>query len=124
MEAERNEILQENVCPILLDNTAAAHRLAAGLYRRYGIISLIVGKPRFRDLFDAASRTLRLSPTACDRLRVEQWIDLAKRSEGQLLLLVPTSDGARDVVHRFAEALEPYFIVLEPDGVLSYLSLT
>ena len=124
MEAERYrcEIIREGVLPVLVDNTWEAHRLSARLYGRYGLVSLIVGIPLLRDLFDLSSRTLRTPPTDCDRLRIEQWLDLATKSKDKLLLLVPCSDRARDEVKCFAHVLESHFIILEPTSVLSFFS--
>ena len=121
METVRDvhETMRENILPVLLDNTKTAHRLSARLFRRYGLVSLIFGRPSLRDLFDLSSHTLRLPHTDCDRLQVEELIALAAKSEGKLLLLIPCSDRARATVARFAPVLESRFLLLDADTALT-----
>lgn len=114
-----HETMRENILPILLDNTSEAHRLSAQLFRRYGLVSLILGKPRLRDLFDPSSHTLRLPHTDCERLRVEELIALAEKREGKLPILIPCSEEARETVKRFENVLESRFILLDADAALS-----
>ncbi len=119
-----NETLKDGILPVLLDNTPEAHRLAGRLFRRFGVVSLICGRSRLRDLFDLSSQTLRLPQTDCDRLRVEELIAFVEKSEGMLPILVPCSDRARDTVTRYAAVLESRFILSDTDAIFSAPPLT
>lgn len=124
--AERNvyEAARQSLLPILVDNTSKAHRLSARLFRQFGVVSLIFGKPSVRDLFDVSSHTLRLPETACERLRIEELTDLARQSTDYLPVLIPCSDAARDLISQHACALEPYFLLSDAEAIFSLPLLT
>ena len=107
------------ILPVLVDNTKKAHRTSGRLYYRFGVVSLIFGKPRLGDFFDPSSQTLRLPPSDCERLRVEELIDLAKKQEDYLPVLIPCSDEALAFVTRNKTRLETYFILADADTLLS-----
>jgi len=110
---------RQSLLPILIDNTREAHRISAALFRRYGVVSMIFGKPRLRDLFDPSSQTLRLPDTTCERLRIEELTDLAQQSISYLPVLIPCSDGARDLLARHASTLESHFILADAETIFS-----
>ena len=118
------ETARQALLPVLLDNTPAAHRLSARLFRRYGIVSLVFGKPRLRDLFDPTSHTLRVPFGACDRVQIEALIDLAQESDGYLPALIPCSDRARELVTRHKTDLESHFLLLDSESIFSLSLLT
>lgn len=107
------------ILPVLVDNTKKAHHTSARLYHRFGVVSLIFGKPRLWDLIDPSSQTLRLPHSDCERLRVEELIDLAKKSEDYLPVLIPCSDEARAFVARHRTSLEAHFILSDAETLLS-----
>lgn len=124
IERQTREILGESILPVLLDNTAEAHRLSSRIFRRFGIVSLICGKPHLCDWFDVSSQTLRLPTTACERLRVEELLALGESYDDVLLLLIPCSHTARTTVARYATVLESRFILSDTDAIFSSSPLT
>ena len=118
-KADIRDTLRHHVRPVLLGNTAEAHRLASRLFRRFGVISLICGKPRLRDLFDAASQTLRLPQNACERLCVEALLELARANDELILLLIPCSDEAKEITRRNKIALERCYMLSDADTLFT-----
>ncbi len=118
------EAARQSLLPVLVDNTRAAHRLSARLFRRFGVVSLIFGKARLWDLFDLSSRTLRLPSTPCERLRIEELIELAKQSTDYLPVLIPCSDASREWIARHAAALESHYILADAETIFSLPLLT
>ena len=115
---------RQALLPVLVDNTRETSRLSAKLFSRFGVVSLIFGRPRLRDLFAPSSQTLRLPYDGSERLRVEALIDLAKQSHGHLLVLIPCSAVADEWIARHAKALEPYFLLSNPEAIFSLPLLT
>ena len=118
------EAARLSLLPVLVDNTHTAHRLSARLFRRFGVVSLIFGKPRLWDIFDLSSRTLRLPTTASERLRIEELIALAQQSKDYLPLLIPCSDASREWIARHAAALESHYILADAETIFSLPLLT
>ena len=113
------EQMGQDVLPLLLDNTHAAHRLANKIFRRFGIVSLIYGRPRMLDWFDASCYTLRFPKTDNERLQIEALITFAERNTGAILLLIPCSKTARETVARHTEELESRFMLANDRTALS-----
>lgn len=111
--------LQEYILPVLCGNTRKAHRLSARIYRRYGIVSLICGKPRFGDLFDHTSLTLRLPDPAEPQLCAEALLSLTERYGDMLPLLIPCNEDAEQMIARFSSLLEGRFILSDEQRLFS-----
>ncbi len=113
------ETANQSVLPVLLGNTYRAHRLSARLFRRFGVVCLIGGRPRFCDLADISSVTLRMPKTDCERLSVEALLTFAEQYREPLLLLVPCSEAAKRLIINHTSALERYFILSDEESILS-----
>lgn len=112
------------ILPVLLGNTGRAHRIAARVFRHFGVLSLICGTPRLLDLADFSSVTLRMPKTEHERLTVDTLIDFAEQYPEPLLLLVPCSASAAAVVAHHKEVLESYFMLSDGESIFTSSPLT
>ncbi len=113
------ETANQSILPVLLGNTGRAHRLSARLFRRFGVVSLICGRPSLSDLADFTSVTLRMPKTDCERLWIETIVGFAEEYREPLLLLVPCSKEAKSLLSTHASVLEEYGILLDEETVFS-----
>ncbi len=102
--------------PYILGNSRAAHRLAAKIHRKFGIISVICDDRRsVLDLLDLTSRTVVLSATDSSRLLAEQLISLAQQNCCTLPLLIPTDGKYASTIQAEREMLERTFVFADAD---------
>ena len=117
MTEETKALLREGIVPVVLDNHREGHRLAARLYRTFGLPSLVCGARRsFWDLLDpfSAFRPLSLGEKN-SRLLSEQLTDLAAEYEDCFLLLIPLHREDRDTIRESGELLESRFVCRAPE---------
>ena len=105
---------EQYLLPILLDNTATAHRISSRIFNRYGIVSFICGKRRFSDMFDISSQTLKLPDTTEERLIAEELIALSEKYSDMLGVLIPCSEKAEAITTEFSDELEARYIIVDP----------
>ena len=114
------EATRETLVPVLIDNTRKAHRLSARLFSRFGVVSLIFGKPRIMDLFDPSTQTLRFPETTSERLQREALTDLAARYPDAIPVLIPCSKRAEEFIARYDTLLAPHFILSDAEAIFSH----
>ena len=102
--------------PFLLGDTMTAHKLSFKIFKRYGIVSLILDtKKTVVDLWDFSSRFKTISQNKNQEITVMQLKDLAAQTQYTLPLLIPCSDEYADLVKKHSSELESEFIILNAD---------
>lgn len=116
MTEETKELLRQDILPVMLGNGLSAHRLAARIFARYGVVSVLCGARRgFFDCLDPTSVFLRLSRKDSARLFAERLTDFADAHEELLCLLVPMTADASALVSEQAPLLETRFVCVTPE---------
>ncbi|MBP3369154.1 MAG: hypothetical protein J6L85_00245 [Clostridia bacterium] len=104
--------------PYILGNNPTAHKLAARIFRKFGIVSLICDDHRSaRDLIDMSSKTLMLTPTDSPRLLAEQLISLAAQNKYTLPIIISTDERFQSMLDRERELLEHTFVFADADSL-------
>ena len=119
-DAEIREEARQYFIPIILGNVPSSRKLARRIYRKYGIISLILdekGSPL--QLLDPTNRFFKLTAVKNSAFTALQLADLAEQTPYTLLLLIPCSDKYMRVVEENRELLEKSFIITNEDQVLT-----
>ena len=99
--------------PFLLGDTMTAHKLSFKIFKRYGIVSLILDtKKTVADLWDFSSRFKAISQSKSQEIAV---MHLAAQTQYTLPLLIPCSDKYTDLVKKHSSELESEFIILNAD---------
>lgn len=102
--------------PFILGDNAKAHKLSLKIFRKYGIVSLILDSKRgAANLWDFSSRFTRLTPSISDALTVTQLLDLARQTKYTLPLLIPCSDEYETLVKENSAELESEFVIMSAD---------
>lgn len=102
--------------PFLLGDTMTAHKLSFKIFKRYGIVSLILDtKKTVADLWDFSSRFKAISQSKSQEIAVMQLKDLAAQTQYTLPLLIPCSNEYTDLVKKHSSELESEFIILNAD---------
>ena len=102
--------------PFLLGDTITAHKLSFKIFKKYGIVSLILDtKKNVVDLWDFSSRFKTISQNNNQEITVMQLKDLAAQTQYTLPLLIPCSDEYKKLVNKNASELESEFIILNAD---------
>ena len=113
-ERQCRRLLREDILPVILGNSLAAHRLAFRLSLRYGLSPILFAPHRRAlDLLDPFGRVLP-SETEDARLACEQLCDLAERYEGVTLYLIPATPREQTWLGAHTEALEGAFRLTDP----------
>ena len=106
--------------PIFLGSNSDSHKLAAKVFRKYGITSFVLDQKHSAwDFFDPCCKFVRLSASTSPLLICEQLIDIAKQNPYTLPMIIPCSDEYRALVDKHKELLEPIFILLDEDTLFS-----
>jgi hypothetical protein len=114
MTDDAKDVLKIALFPIFLGNTHASRSLAARLFYRAGVSSLICDKKRSAfDLFAMSYRFYPLYKSLDDALLLEQLFSLAKKHSERTLLLVPTTEEYSSATDRLAQQLETQFIITD-----------
>ena len=106
--------------PFVLGNKRSSRALASRVFRAHGCASFIFDKKSSLGCFFARSYYfVPLSHCSDARLLCEQLIDHARRYPACLPILVPTDGYYREVTEQNRDMLERYFIIREPDTLLT-----
>ena len=105
--------------PILLGSNKRSHRISRKIFRKYGIVSLILDeKASLRDAFSLSSKFVQIYCKDGELLCSE--LCALVRSEPYCLpLLVATAPRFEAFLDEFAPSLEPRFIICKPDELFS-----
>ena len=128
MNEEARELLREDILPVVLGNGIDAHRLAARLLSRYGVMCMLCGERKnLLDWLDLSTCFLRISYKRDLRLAADQLVDFAEENRERFLLLVPMDSAGHTVIGEQAERLETHFVCVEAseleDGWLNTLDI-
>ena len=101
--------------PVLLGSNKLSHRISRKIFRKYGIVSLVLDeKPSLRDAFSLSSKFVQIYCRGGELLCAELCA-LARAQTYCLPLLVATSPRFEALVNEFSLSLEPQFIICKPD---------
>lgn len=118
-KGEIRELMRERMVPILLDQSAKAHTIAARLFLKYGVISFLCGKKQaLATRLNPFCRFHRLDRND-DRLAAEQLTDFSEEFDDCLFFLLPLSEKDRAFVSAFAQLLESRLILANPKSLLA-----
>ncbi len=113
-ERQCKRIIREDIQPVILGNSPAAHRLALRLSLRYGLSPLLLARSRRPlDLLNPFATVIR--SLEHPRLFCEQLCDLSSRYEGQMLLLIPSAPRELSPLESFTETLESAYVLISPE---------
>ena len=116
MTAEEKECIKSSALPVILGNSAEAHKISSRLFDSFQMVSLICGKrASIRDFFSAYSRFEKLSGSSLSGILLDELIAIAKRYSDYLLLLIPANDEYKNLLTEIQEELETSFIIKTPD---------
>ena len=111
---------KEYFVPIILGNGSSARGLARRIYRKYGIISLILDeKGSLLQLLDPTNRFFKLTPAKSSAFTALQLLDLASQMPYTLPLLIPCTNKYLKAVEENRELLESSFVISRAETVLS-----
>ncbi len=110
---------RQYLCPCILDGKHA-RALAAKIFFKYGIVSLLLSKKA--SPLDFVSFFYKRIPcvaqgTSNARLLCEELTDMAHSCNGLMMMLVPTSDSDRSAIDAYGDELEAFFIICSEDAV-------
>ena len=106
--------------PFLLGDNEVSHKLSRRIYKKYGIVCFIIDdRMTPADFWDFSSRFLRMPKVKSNELFALRLIDLAEQSEFTLPLLIPCSKEYSNAVELSREALEPIFVICDPEDALT-----
>ena len=121
---ETKEFLRESVVAVILGNGISSHRLAFSLSARYGVCSILCGERKnLLDAIDLRCGFLRMGLRECERLALEQLLELAEEYSEYTLLLVAAEEQDRDFVRRHSDALESRYVLSDPDTFLGKFTI-
>lgn len=117
---EFRAMARQTVLPVILDHNGAAHRLAASLFRRYGIASMVCGdKQSLRDRLSLCSAFLLLFHEKHPALAAEQLMDFARTYEELILILIPITEEQQRFVADHRALLEDRYLLSDPKAVFT-----
>ena len=118
------EMVRQYVLPVILDHGVSAHRLAATLHRKYGILSTLCGKRQNPlDLLDPNVSFLPLAWESNPSLAAEQLLDFSHTYDRLVLILIPMNDEQAQFVLAYEDLLESRYILSDPEAVFRFAPL-
>ena len=106
--------------PFVLGSNRRSHKLCAKILRKYGIVSFVLDEKRsMYDLLPLSSRFVQLCDAQSPEIIANELIDIAKKYDYTLPILIPCSQKYSDTVKSQADTLESVFVICEADGVFS-----
>jgi hypothetical protein len=118
------EMVRQFILPVILDHGVAAHRLAATLYRKYGILSTLCGERQNPlDLLDPNVSFLSLAWESNPTLATEQLIDFSHTYDRLILILIPMTEKQARFVQAYGDMLESRFVLSDPEAVFRFAPL-
>ena len=117
---QARENAREYFVPYLLGNTPLSHRIAARIFYKYGIVSLICDEGRSPlCALDIACRYLPLSPSSEPRIIAEQLLSLCEQQPYTLPIIIPVSPKYEKAVKSERAALEHKFVIADKATLFS-----
>lgn len=99
--------------PVLLGSNKLSRRLSAKIFKKYGIISLVLDrKISFLEYLNPFSCAYKLEASEAD-LICEEISRVAKQQSYTLPLLIATNEKYRALAKDYAPSLEPLFVICE-----------
>lgn len=96
--------------PFLLGDNSTSHHLSKRIFRKYGIISLILDtKGSFADIWDFSCKFIKLSPSDNQSLTLLQLIDISREFPTAMPILIPCSKEYETFTQLFEKELESVF---------------
>ena len=112
------ECLRQFVWPVILDHNVAAHKLAAALRHKYGILSTLCGsRQSLLDLLNPHVSFLSLNYISNPILSAEQLVDFAHTYDELILLLIPMNEQQEQFLSAYEDKLSCYYILSDPKAV-------
>ena len=119
MNQQHQNSKKDHFIPFVLGNTKASLALASKVYKKCRISCFIIDTERSWRNFFSPAYFIPLTPSEERRLLCEQLIDLAKQYPNAMPILVPTTAQYSKAIEQNRDLLERYFIIREPNALLS-----
>ena len=105
--------------PVLLGSNKLSHRISRKIFRKYGIVSLILDeKSSFRDVFSLTSRFVRVYSQE-NELLCQEICKIGEDLQYTLPIAVPTSPRFDKLTEEFGTVLETAFVLRSPHKLFS-----
>ena len=119
-DRQARESAREYFVPYILGGSAHAHAIAAQIYFRYGIVSLVCDQhPSPIGSLDPFCRYVRLSPASDSSLIAEQLLALCAQQSYTLPIIIPVSKYYEDLAEAERERLEHKFVISSKETLFS-----
>lgn len=106
--------------PILLGCNPVSRRLSKKIFRKYGIVSYVLGEKRsLPDFFNISGKFLSLPPSEADEITISRLKDLVSDAQYTLPILIPCDDNYRRFTQRCRDSLEPIFVLSDEELALT-----
>lgn len=119
-DRQARENAREYYVPYILGNTALSHRIAARIFCKYGIVSLICDDKRSPlCALDIACRYLHLASSDEPRIIADQLLSLCEQQPYTLPIIIPASQKYEKAVMAERETLEHKFVIADKATLFS-----
>lgn len=119
-DRQARENAREYFVPYILGNTPTSHRIAARIFCKYGIVSLICDeKSSPLCALDPTCRYLHLSPSDEPRIIAEQLLSLCEQQQYVLPIIIPVVPKYHKAVEAERDTLEHKFVIADKDTLFS-----
>lgn len=119
-DSEIREEARQYFIPIILGNAPSSRRLARRIYRKHGIISLILDeKGSILQLLDPTNRFFKLTEAQNSFFTALQLVDFATQAPYTLSLLIPCTDKYKRIIKENRKLLEKHFVISSEETVLT-----
>lgn len=116
MNYDSKDMLRATVIPVLLGDCHTAHRFAASIYFRCGIVSYVCDdKKRLLDLLDPCSRFFRLHSRKEPRVILDS-LDYLASVKDYVPIIIPCNSFYEELVRENRDFLEPRFIISDRES--------